>query len=1399
MKPEKLVISAFGPYARETVIDFTRLGESGLYLITGDTGAGKTTIFDAIAYALYGEASGAVREAGMFQSKYARTGTPTFVELTFLCHGRRCRVRRNPEYIRPKERGQGTTTQAAGAELEFFDGRRPVTKQSEVTRAVEELLGLTYGQFTQVAMIAQGSFQKILLSDTTERGTLFRQLFHTELYQELQARLKEEKNACDSEYKEIKRSIGQSMGGASCQGDPDLELKLEELKKVRFEGQVENGLELLRELTERGEERLRGLDEESRELEKKITEQAGYLERLRQNESRKKELEEKEEERRKFLTELKNAEAASEAAKQAGPETDELDKKIQKCREKAGQYRELENKRQGLGLVENKKSEAELIKNGLFARWEELQKELAQKTEERNRLASAGEERERLLARAERLEKKRDELAGLLEAMRAAQKDEAENKEAAAGLERKREETERALLEVRGRAEALGNPEAKRAEVLGQYGEQKQRKDSLEQKSDEWRASGRALEEQERLCLKLERGQGEQKDEKLRLEASLEAAKGLEIKERDSLHEVSRWEDAERQEKALEAQLQEAERAVRRAEENQKKAEARRNEAKEEQEELSGRQREIHAAELRLSAWEQERLRLGNRLSDVRKLLGELGRLEALMAGQKEKKERYLKAAETYKRLQEDYLSLEQSFYDAQAGILAKKLVEGEKCPVCGAKHHPCPAPMPESAPSREELAGKKAMAEEARARMIQSSEQARQGEDGISEKKEEILSAGRELFEGAGENEPEAYKGQAGEEALSLQSRLEAGAKEAQAVSGCVEQRAEVEERLSEAEKRLQREQAGWQKSAEELASARTALEEVCKRRRQFHESFEEGTDISRRLFEARTALLAIREQMERYRKAEESLDRLGESLAELEGKIEESRKKADVERGRRDALERQLWSELSKECEGESDLAGALGLEFERLLGLLEKLARQEEQLSAQMKEKSALTEQAAGLEQQKERLQREKEDCLRRLESAKERAVGARKQIESGLNEAKGLLAGELPAIYAGEALKETALSAVKALSEGLKEVRLSLRENEEKQETKRRLDGLLLELEQSLEKCRVGMEEQKLILARLETEGNGLAARIKELQEGLGTATEKENEAELLAAEKKRKAIFAELERTEAALQKCLQRDAGLREAIESLRRQTEENLDEPREAAELRMLEWKRQKEEVQDRRAKQYAACDNNRRIYENVQSRRAEMVLTERRYSWLKALSDTASGGLAQKHKIELETYVQMAYFDRILRKANVRLMTMTGGQYELVRKREQDTKAGKVGLDLNVIDHYNGTERSVKTLSGGETFMASLSLALGLSDEIQASAGGIQLDSMFIDEGFGSLDEEALNQAMKALNGLADGRRLVGIISHVSELKERIDKKILVTKERSGDSLGSRIELQV
>ena len=180
-------------------------------------------------------------------------------------------------------------------------------------------------------------------------------------------------------------------------------------------------------------------------------------------------------------------------------------------------------------------------------------------------------------------------------------------------------------------------------------------------------------------------------------------------------------------------------------------------------------------------------------------------------------------------------------------------------------------------------------------------------------------------------------------------------------------------------------------------------------------------------------------------------------------------------------------------------------------------------------------------------------------------------------------------------------------------------------------------------------------------------------------------------------------------------------------------------------------------------------------------------------RYSSLRELADVAMGnGRSSKEKITLQEYVQIAYLDRMIHKANERYLSMSNQQYQLVRSAGTKDKRSHEALDLDVIDFSNGSIRPVSSLSGGESFIASLALALGMSDEIQSQAGGIQIDTMFIDEGFGTLDQDSLNNAIQTLMKLSGENRLVGIISHVKELKERIHKGIIVTKDLHG-SYGS------
>ena len=286
-------------------------------------------------------------------------------------------------------------------------------------------------------------------------------------------------------------------------------------------------------------------------------------------------------------------------------------------------------------------------------------------------------------------------------------------------------------------------------------------------------------------------------------------------------------------------------------------------------------------------------------------------------------------------------------------------------------------------------------------------------------------------------------------------------------------------------------------------------------------------------------------------------------------------------------------------------------------------------------------------------------------------------------------------------------------------------------------------------------------------------NKLEADRRTLRTGMDTAQRRLKQAEqtVAAAEAAVEALTAQ--------QTAAQKELPARSAEELTAQQTE--LTAAREALRSREKQLSAQLLPIR-KTAAQYRAAAEARQTLES-------------RWQWVSALAATAGGTLTSKQKIRLEAYIQMNYLDRILRYANTRLMQMTAGQYELERIGAENQRS-QSGLDLGVIDHYNGTRRSVKTLSGGESFKASLALALGLSDEVQSSAGGIRLDTLFLDEGFGSLDEESLELAIRVLSGLTEGDRLVGIISHVGALKDRIDRQVVVHKARTG---GSTVELRV
>ena len=816
MRPLKLVMSAFGPYAGQTVIDFSKLGEQGLYLITGDTGAGKTVIFDAVSYALYGQTSGGVRDANMLRSQYANDDTPTFVELEFSFRGKCYRVKRNPEYRRPAKRGTGMTKEKAGAELYYPDGRVPVTRMSDVDKSIVELLGLNHKQFTQITMIAQGQFRKFLDTNTDERSKIFRDLFHTYFFQQLQDKLKQDAAAKRNEFLEQQRRSEQALNGICC-AYPAYTEHLQSLALRHYEGCVDEVLALV--------DTLIALDEKEQQ---------------------------------------QVAAAETDAAKEVSALQDSLGA--------------LAKKQQLLQAIQN--AEARIAR---------MQQQIEQ--------------------------------------------------EAAASVQRQ---------------EALQKLEAEVGEA--QKGE-------------------------------------------------------VEL-----------------------AQLQAA------------------------RQQLAARQREL----LQLQDMQQ--------------------RYQSQEVALLQKRQEYKRASEEYEHLNKLSDVCFDRFLGAQAGLLAHdKLKPGKPCPVCGSCEHPQPVKLAQDAPTENDV-------EQARAK----AEAAQKVRDGL------------------------VGEGKALKEHLELDKGLLIG--KGMELLGCNDLKLIAEKVQAELK------------------------------------------DVNNKITDLRLKMGFLQEKVEQYHKLAKTLEKQKTADKQAEAAAQSMRQQ----------------------------LAGAEG----QLQELKKQLAQQQELL---------------------------------------------------------------------------------------------------------------------------VDVNEQEL-----QQEHAKLLAQLREL---------------------------------------------------------------------------------DLQGKRL--YSAIEKNRQIKQEVSGYEARRAACEAEYSFINSLSATLNGTLTGKKRVNLETYVQMHYFDKILQRANIRLLRMSRGQYELCRDKmqDEDSKTGnsKTGLDLEVKDYYSGNLRSVKTLSGGESFMASLALALGLADEVQSCAGGIQLDTMFVDEGFGSLDDSSLLQAIATLQGLSEGHRLVGIISHVHDLQEMIDKKILVRKKRGLQGTGSEVALVV
>ncbi len=1435
MKPIKLTISAFGPYAGKTELDFNCLGGQGLYLITGDTGAGKTTIFDAITYALYGEASGDVRKADMFRSKYAKEEIPTYVELLFDYGGKYYTVKRNPEYLRPKGRGTGYTMQKAEAVLLFPDGREPVTRAREVTKEVTALIGLDRRQFTQIAMIAQGDFQKLLFANTEERGAIFRQIFHTGGYQMIQEQLKADVRRQWKEYDELRRSIKQSMDDIVCMGDTPVSARLRQLGKEQFDGRIGDGMILLEELCEEDRQILEELKAEIRKRELQIQcedQKLGTLYKVRQQkealESSLMELKEQKPKLQQAEETFREAERSADVCESITRQVDELtsnlelfDKLQQEQEEKAKGEQELQRQDVERQLLTRDKQKLE---TELEAAQEALQK-LAVADEEGRRLAEQTETvtRTRVLFRQQR-----ESLAQECDARKQAETSLAQRENRLTMLveEIRQYDTKLTELSMCGGALAEGQGIREDMDEIGealasedtQYKELKQSilqeetliKDLQLAESRLREAEERCLSEQEKL-----QGVGEEelrcqhmvKECQARLLAFQELSRGLSALKKEVSETTFAYEQIQKQMQECEGEL---------------------SLLKKEQAQISGTDSKI----LQLNQQKQS-------LDEQKRMLVELSasyrELEDVQKRLSQMQMEYQHALQEKRQAESAYHSMEQMFLNAQAGLLARDLKEGAACPVCGSIHHPIPAAIPETVPEKTELDQEKKKLAKAQAkaeRLSASAGHLSEQQKNLNEKTN--LLAVR--FFGDEESKTVLLP-------QALQHEKERLEKEEQKINEKLDQAEQCKIRKEKLEKQIKEKET----SQKELMPVYLEKEQdfsaikgrYTEKKRQWETEIAamqipdtipvNGDDIEDYLIRQ---LQECEEKRETAQSEKQRLDSLIQERIKqeaeketLQKKVEESRRrKADFE-GREKFLQERIRTDREKaerilrqaeiflHCRqaNETDKADidfrtvstvdVTGLRT-YISSYAKHLKEREHFLTGEVNRQKNMEKERQAREECRNQCTKEVHELEKKLEGIRGRLTEKKESLYQSLMN-HGVVSREesidvLTPDMTEDALNDMASSVEEKLNMKLHTLEAALEQNQKDLQSKANLEQEILEKHRQQQQLAEKLRQMELSVTRNTEKLYARNEKIEELTKHLKAQKKEEIVEKIRFLRKQREELEHILRSAEAEYKDCQRIYERLNATVETLKKQmAEEGDDEPVSEAETvsRKNQWQQEKRALEEKRDEKNAAYVRNHAIFRQVKTKQSEITEVEKTYQWMKSLSDTANGMLTGKQKIEFETYIQMTFFDRIIRRANLRLLTMSSGQYELRRMEENEnaSKKEKAGLELSVLDHYNATERSVKTLSGGEAFQASLSLALGLSDEIQSNAGGIRLDSMFVDEGFGSLDEESLSQAIRALARLTEGNRLVGIISHVTELKEQIEKKIIVTKHRGKEGISS------
>lgn len=498
---------------------------------------------------------------------------------------------------------------------------------------------------------------------------------------------------------------------------------------------------------------------------------------------------------------------------------------------------------------------------------------------------------------------------------------------------------------------------------------------------------------------------------------------------------------------------------------------------------------------------------------------------------------------------------------------------------------------------------------------------------------------------------------------------------------------------------------------------------------------------------------------------------------------KFQDAAAKAADARARLDASQAEL-SRLIAETGGEDALAKG-------------RAALTEEREAARNEEAAAKVEVAAleDVRKRRDAARKRLEDADRRVEEARSCGVAADKELaaaKSGLEEFSSAL-GETD-VEAARARKRVCDGALDAALKAERDARARVDAGAAASAEAERLAG-------EVEDLRVRRDARRESVDGLGRDVASATARVRQIAAGLSFGSGAEAKRRLDQTEAARRALEEGSTSARDAYEEARRSEA----AAEASRKSAQERLDALRsrgqvdgEGAEAALARVREELDRLLGRQTVLASRRSSNAGMRKRLRRLGKQALEVAESYGEVRSLAQTASGQLSGKERLSFETYLQARWFDRVIHAANRRLSVMTNGRFELERHRGQQTGTGgsQSGLELDVRDTFTGKPRPASTLSGGESFKASLSLALGLSDVVQASAGGVQLDAMFVDEGFGTLDQESLELAVRTLSDLTGSNKLVGIISHVEELQESIGRKIVVEAGRDGSSV--RVELE-